>query len=378
MKNIKPNLITLLIITILSINAKCHANSNDSINRNDYQIEIRLSYNFFFHHHLEMQRFPAHFPIYELSFQKVTNGANQWETYYFYPSFGVTFLYSGLGHIGSIGEAYALYPFINFSLNKSKINQLKFRFGLGLGYLTKKYDRYENYQNTSIGSHLNAAISLNFEYRRQVTERLAMSVFAGLVHFSNGSTRVPNNGLNIVTAGLTAAYFIQTPHERIPKSPKEGRPYKGFEKNLFSYYLAFQYSFRDIDDYIGQNKNWSVYNVSFNVMKRISFLSKVGLGVDLVFDESDRVVLDKKNVAYNDIDILKPGVNAAYEIMIGQASIMAHIGFHIAGKERYDGVCYQKFSLKVNVTRHSFAMMSLTTHMAAADYIGLGVGLKIR
>ena len=87
--------------------------SHDSLLRNT-EIDLRLNYGFFVHHHNEMTAYPARFPMFELSLQKQTYGKSLWQSHLNYPTVGVSAFYSSLGNIDIIGNAYALYPFINF------------------------------------------------------------------------------------------------------------------------------------------------------------------------------------------------------------------------------------------------------------------------
>ncbi len=64
---------------------------------------------------------------------------------YNYPFIGLACWYSGLGGTKPLGSAIAVFPYINFPLLRTENFNLYFRTGAGLGYLTRKYDRYDNY-----------------------------------------------------------------------------------------------------------------------------------------------------------------------------------------------------------------------------------------
>lgn len=380
----KRSIIKLILlpafVTILSLHAV--ASNNDSIFAKGFwtniQVSVRGDYGFFVHHHLEMTRFGKHFPAFEVALQKKTYGNDAWQSYFNYPTFGVAAFYSPLGNTDIIGQSVAVYPFITFHFLKSEKNQLNFRFGGGLGYLTKKYDRYDNYQNTSIGSHITAAFNIGLEYSRVIAKRYTIGLHVGLVHFSNGSTRVPNNGLNLITAGISATYLLQDePEKNIPRPEKIGHPYSGWKKDLWSYYLSMQISAKDIDQYRGYGRNWAVYDLSGNVMKRVSFLSKVGVGINVVYDDTDKRILEDEGKTFNDAELIKLGIAASYEIMLGSTSVLVNIGGHVTGKRRADGILYEKVTLKQNITKHTFGALSLTFHNFVADYIGYGIGFRI-
>ena len=165
--------------------------------------EPRVNYGFLIAHHVEMEIYNRHFPSFEFSISQASYGKRQWESFYNYPVMGVTYYNAWLGNSRDIGQAHAVFPFISFPLQKNNKHELNFRMGAGLAYLTKKFDRLTNYKYNAIGSHVNAAVNLMVEYRWKPLDYLQLSAGVQLMHFSNGSVKTPNFGLNIpaVTAG---------------------------------------------------------------------------------------------------------------------------------------------------------------------------------
>lgn len=324
-----------------------------------------------------MKVFSNHFPLFELSVQQSTFGRKSWQSKSNYPTVGVSFLYTGLGEMPEIGRAFAVIPHIDFNFLKSKRNQLNLRLGVGIGYLTQKFDAVNNPKNTFIGSHINAAINISFDYSYMITNRFGASAFIGFTHFSNGSSRTPNNGINIAHTGIGVKYFLNEPKQRIPKQPSDNQQYKSWKKENLSFIFGFSYSLKDVDEYMGYGKSWSVYNLQFNALKRLTEMSKVGIGLDLVYDCTDKEVLRHKGIGFTDIEILKPGINAAYELALGSTSFIINFGYHIAGKDLCEGRVYQKLAIMENIWKGVFATISLTTHYGWADYIGFGIGYRI-
>ena len=324
-----------------------------------------------------MKYFQSHFPLYELNIQQVTTGRKSWQRKSNYPAVGVSLIYTGIGEMPEIGRAFAIVPHINFNCLKSKRHQLNFNFGIGIGYLTQKHDIIENPKNTFVGSHVNAAINISTDYSYMVTNRLGLSAFIGLTHFSNGSTRSPNNGINIAHAGIGAKYFIQEPKQKIARQPSDNQRYKSWVKENFSFNFAFLASKKDIKQFIGYNNNWIVYNIQFNALKHVTEMSKFGIGLDLVYDQTDEAILRLDGVEFTEIEILKPGINVAYEISFGNTSFNINFGYHLAGKEMSEEHIYQKLGAMQNIWKGLFATVQLTTHFGWADYIGFGIGYRI-
>ena len=349
--------------------------SIDSLMRNT-EVDLRIDYGFFVHHHYEMRRYPAHFSMFELSLQKQTYGKQLWQTFFNYPTIGVTAFYSNLDNIDIIGNAYALYPFINFPFNKSKINTFGLRFGVGISYLTERFDNIENYQNTSIGNHFNAAISITFEYKRQIAERYKMSVFAGLTHFSNGCSNQPNSGINIVSAGVSATYKLSEPQGYIPRQEINNDIY--LKKIKPEFYVGMSFGVKRIE--YKQTDNFGVYDLELYILDRITNLSKIGLGLDFVYDATDKIEVVQDYGADADftfVEMLKPGIGLAYELMMGEASFLFNFGFHPYGLDMSYGRWYQKLGIKANIGKYLYGKIALSTHFGVADFIGFGLGVRL-
>lgn len=381
MKNNNRFIKIICFIILLSANYEAFSSdgkksfSIDSLMKNT-EIDLRLNYAFFVHHHFDMTGYPKHFPMFELSLQKQTYGNKDWQTYLNYPTIGITAFYSDLGNVDLIGKAYAIYPFINFPFNKSKVHTFGFRFGVGLGYITNKFDAFENYHNTSIGSHVNAAISLTFEYKYHISDRYKISAFAGLTHFSNGCSQFPNNGINIINAGLSATYLLKEQKKFIPKKEIDNKIYsRTFDPE---FYIGLSYGVKRIE--YNQQTDCSVYNLEVYVMDRITNMSKVGIGLDLVYDATDVITLREfynDNRTHTFAEFLKPGIGLAYELMMGKASFIFNFGYHPWALDMRYGRWYQKLGMKLDFCKYFYGKIALNTHFGAADFIGFGLGIKL-
>lgn len=369
--------ISFATLLIFRCESDLRAGCRDTICNRNLQIELRTSWSFTVCHHQEMNLFRAHFPIFELSLQQTTFGSKTWHQLLNYPAVGVTVIYSGVGGMPEIGSIFGAYPYMSFNFLKSKRNMLNARLGVGIGYATKKWDAKDNPKNTFLGSHVNALFSINVEYSRAISRRWHLSFYTGMTHMSNGGSRCPNNGINLWQFGLSGRYFLKQQRERLPLETIDNKQYRGWESKNISWYISFLYSLKDIDEYMGYGKHWSVYNLQLNVMKHVSQMSKVGIGIDLVYDETDKEILKFKKIDYKPIEILKPGVNVAYELVLKSTSFLFNFGCHVGGKDLCEGRIYQKLNLKQNVSEHIFVTFGLTTHWGWADYLGFGVGFKI-
>jgi hypothetical protein len=365
---------TLLFITMLPGNI--FAQYEHKLFSSNMIIDGKLHYGFIYAQHLEMELFNAHFPALELTIQQITFGKHKWERDYNYPLIGITFLYSGLGSNPSLGQSFALMPFINFPLYKHKDFTFGFRLALGVGYLTKPFDRINNYKNLAIGSHFNAAVNLMFEVRYRINYFLSLTGGISLQHFSNGSLKLPNYGLNVplLNAGISLRPFKanQNIDDRFyaPTDPYEAIIYKTLEFNI-----GGLLGYKNMQAVFGQN--YTVFHIYENTFFRIAKKSKVGFGVDFSYDPSQIKILEMNgDTVDNKLKIIRPGINGAYQLVMSRVGLIFNLGCYLGGMEKSNGPLYEKFSFQYNFSKDFYATVMLKVHWGRADYIGWGLGYK--
>ncbi len=348
---------------------------------NNYQLEYRQHYGFFYHHHLEFERFNSHFPSYELSFQRSTFGRQQWESLWDYPLTGLSFYYSPLGGFEQIGQVFALYPFIGFPLNDNVRSRLNFRMGVGIGYLTNRFHPTDNFQNFAIGSHLNAAANFFFDYRKIVSKRLTFVAGAGLTHFSNGSTKTPNYGLNAFSAVIGMNVFLNEPNPFLEmRHWPVLRPFEYDNKKWYAIEVAQAFGTRDMTMELGNR--YLVSNSSVNWLIPKGMKARFGLGLDLTYDDSERGMLDRKGAILgeelykNRFDIVKAGFSGIYEMRLSRVSFQFQLGVHLTGADQSDGQIFEKLGVKFYIIDPWFFNIALTAHAGRADFIGYGIGYR--
>ena len=347
------------------------------LNASNLLLEGRANYGFLISHHLEMQVFMAHFMAFEINLGIETYGKSHWEAMYAYPIIGVSYWYSGLGNSEFVGKANALFPYINFPLTRSAKFAFNLRVGGGLGYLTRHFDRLNNYKYLAIGSHVNAAINLMFELRWKPTPHINLATGIALMHFSNGSLKTPNYGINIPTANLAMAYRLTRLNEHINKEMIPELNKFEFDGHKFiELEMAGSFGVKEVPEY---DKQFYVYALSGNVFKAVSYKSKVGVGFDFTYDKSDLYTAEIKQIELKqNIQIIRPSANLGYQLNLSRTSFVFNIGFYLGGKIPPPASAYFKTGMHVMLSRNVFGSLILKSHYARVDFIGLGLGYKLK
>lgn len=400
----------LLFFLLLIGNFRVFGQDNPWLANNNIMVEVRGHFGVFWHHHFEMQRFNARYPAIEASIYQNTYGRNEWEAAFNYPYLGFTFYHANFGYniennpeVGdALGSVYAIYPFINYPLFPSEDSQLTFKFGVGLGYLTKCFDNFENYYNFSIGSHVNAAVNLSFEYRQKITHRLMAVASFGLTHFSNGSTKLPNYGLNTFSGALGLAYYLRTPRANLtPASRPEYKPFEFDNKHWLSFDLNYGLGFKNVSQTLGGDSThyYHVHDLSAYMFAQFTQYSRAGVGASLVLDLSDQTLpdhfVDQNGIhieKYNpdtqqlqvydisSIQMTKFNISVCYVLTMNRLSYFFEFGWHMRLNEFTDfskGNIFQKITFRYQLYDNIFANAALMTHFGRADYLCFGLGYRL-
>ena len=329
--------------------------------------------------HSALGRYSRHTPAFELSLHRNTYGQHRWEVLHNYPSIGFTFYYSGFGNdsiAAELGKVFALYPFINFPFTPNESSRLTFKLGVGLSWLTNKFHPTENFHNYAIGSHLNAAINLSFEYRQRIVERLHWVTSIGLTHFSNGATRTPNMGINIFSVATGFSWYLAPPKTRIDKKLRPKNYLFEFDgKRHFVTDYQYTLGFKDMSQQYGTHQYFFVHNIAANFMFQITERDRLGLGLEMVYDNSDKITKPNWGI------YLKPGFLFAYEMMLDRVSFMFNAGVRNnvpLNSKTFGLLFYQKVAVRYYFNENLFTTLAFTTYDIKADFISIGIGYHIQ
>ena len=367
--------ITFFLAFVLTL---CFKVSVAQPSHKNYEIEALAHFGYLYfqndEYHSALGRYSMHAPAYELSLHRNTYGQHRWEVLHNYPSIGLTFYYTSFGNkevSKELGQAFALYPFINFPLTPGENSKVTFKLGVGLAYLTQKFDPTENFHNYAIGSHINAAVNLSFEYRQRIVDRLHWVTSLGLTHFSNGATKSPNMGINSFSIATGLSWNIASPK---PLMDRRLRPVPyTFEFDGHQHFVTdvqFTMGYKDVSQqYGGYESFYLVYDLAANFMFQLTERDRLGVGMELVWDNSDKV-----NPPYYKA-FLKPAGLISYEMMLDRVSFMFNVGIRKnAPNPTQAFLFYQKLGLRYYIWKGLFTSLSFTTYDIKADFLSLGIG----
>lgn len=323
---------------------------------------------------------PHHKMMYPLAEQKYFNSrldicvksrnTKLWHIAYNYPQTGATLLYSGMSSPSSLGRAIALMSFMKISVNKSQKFQHKIYFGLGLGYLTKTFDRLDNYKNIAIGSHFNAALRIFYSFEMPISKYFGIETGFGITHFSNGAISLPNRGANQMSVSLGFKYLNK------PFVAGVSNPDTVHFHSTFSPYF---YLFTGIKQlYVGDKTKYQAFTLGGASEWRYRPFNAALCGIDFFYDASDRAYYQDEGFDYPISSFIKSGFYIGHQWYFDRLSFALNFGAYIYAKNQVGdaGSFYNRLTLRYDLTKNVALNASLKAHFAKADYIEWGIVYK--
>ena len=316
-------------------------------------------------------------------------GDREWEQYYGYPAYGLG-LYTATfpGQNGQLGKPTAIYGFFRGPYKRFDKVALNYTVGLGLTYNWKPYNPVTNPWNVVIGSKQTVYIEFGTNLSIPLSKHFELVAGGVFNHFSNGSLKKPNKGINLVAPFVQLNYQFNERPEFKWQPP--GPIAKTWETNLAISYGAKQLQM-DTTGLHGvspwNNKLFNACNLSINWQRPVSHIVKAGFGTDLVYDETFNTTLafDDRNQPYkvhgNFWDGISLGFFGSAEFDLSHFAAWTQLGYYVIRKDdNEDGhKLYQVVGLKFFFLKNTYAGLGIrATQFSNADFIAWTIGHRIK
>ena len=307
------------------------------------------------------------------------------------------FTYQGVGlgyntffNSAEVGTPVALYVFQHAriaALTERLSLDYEWNFGLSFGW--KPFDEQTNPFNTVVGSKINAYINLGLMLNWRFAPRWSLTAGVGLTHFSNGNTRYPNGGVNLIggRVGVMRTFGRDAADARRAAVRRSDpfRPYVSYDVILYGA-LRKKGFLQESRAYLIPG-SFAVAGLNFTPMYNFSRFFRAGLSLDAQYDESANL---KDHIAndYPLADELKfhrppfkeqfaVGVSIRCEVVMPIFSINLGIGKNLIGRGDDTNSFYQVFALKADVARNVFLHVGYQLYkFRNPNNLMLGVGYR--
>jgi hypothetical protein len=314
---------------------------------------------------------------YEINFTQQTYGTKDWQQRRGYPVLGFGIAYTNYGIDSIYGKCISIYPNLQVPIIRGKKIEWTFRAAFGLGYATRKYERYGTWDtlNTAIGSHFNNYTFFATDLRYRINKHWDVQIGGNFSHMSNAAFRMPNLGINLYGAHVGLRYFpVTSQPERIKKDLKP-------LKNRWLVQARVGISATELGPPDGPL--YPIYLVSGYASKRYHSKNKVFAGIDYSYHSHIYQFLrnNEIHVGEEKANSWKGSIFAGHEFLFGHLGIMLQIGVYY--KQPYLALdkYYQKLGGNVYLiqrekgfVKEMYASALLKTHKTQAELVEMGLG----
>lgn len=307
---------------------------------------------------------------FKISWRKISN--TTFNYLYRYPTLGIGFN-STLKNYEEIGRPQSIYGFMEIPFSIKGINR-KVSFGyftqLGVGFNLRPYDSIANPSNKYIGSKVNGYVNIGLNTTVNISSRIDFLASLGLKHYSNGSARKPNAGINIFPLNLSLRYKLGEIYST-PSSPPE-IPEKKLETfwNLALYTGVKNYEIGDPTYFRG--------GIGINYLLEPSYKYRLGIGLDLFWAQGMGLRFPGQNFSFQDQTSL--AVVGSWEWRLTERIyIPIGLGAYLYRNELNQEITwfYERIGARYCFSNNLFVGMQIKAHKAKADFFEFTFGYTV-
>jgi len=282
------------------------------------------------------------------------------------PIYGLAWYVSTFHNDTGIGRPHAVYGYARVPwVRKPKWN-INYELGFGMSYNFEPYDDVSNPTNLLIGSYKNAFIHLSANAEYNFSNRFSAGLGIGFKHFSNGSTKQPNAGINLIPITLYGVYTIDK------RTPDYSKPQVAKFQNNHHFGVFFCPSSKSFGP---TENNYFVSTLSFQYLYQVGYKARWGGGVDIFYKSSgpDKVMTDESDFSKS----MSYAVFAGYDwVLTERLSVNVAFGWylkrHYANEETTP--YYERVCPRYRVNKHLVVGVGIKAHKGGADYLEWTVG----
>lgn len=332
-----------------------------------------------------------------LDYSRQTGAGQSWAAAHRYPALGLSAYYNQFAS-PSLGFGFSLLPHLHyrFALFGSRRWYGHYHLGFGVAWLSERYDSLRNPDNQNISTPLNVAFDFRLGLNYRLNPQWHLRLQGGLLHYSNGASRLPNYGINLSQWQLGLEYRWGKA-QALPSPSTQAKPWQR-EGLLLLMQAGRRQLLEDLQYYPVQN-----FNLEQNW--RVNEATRLGLGLAVFNDATHqeyRAWADKWGDGEDPDRAWYQSLNAGpylnYELVFNRFSALLQTGFYLLGAYRpfeatidYDGdgvdfvhrvrlnrtYLFNRVGFRYCLGQHYLFNLSLKTHLFQAQYIELGIGYRL-
>ena len=243
--------------------------------------------------------------------------------------------------------------------------------GFGLGYMSKT--TFSDPETRIFGTHINGLFTADLKASYQLAKLWAATAELGFTHYSNGSFKIPNAGINTINAALGVKYTL--PKVDSLKYEKAELNNKPIQKHGFDLVVGAGQRGR-------YQEHKGFFRMGFYGGYSRFFNQVLGLRIGLdatYYDQVYNPLVYDDTVPYwgRSYDHWRLGTSLGGEVKMQKFALTANVGHYLHMKSPVGQKWYWNTSLKFYVTPKFGIQAMLNAHKFQADYINWGVFVRL-
>jgi len=315
-----------------------------------------------------------------------TTGKKLWEQLYNYPRYGFGLYKPLFPDAPYLGNPFAIYGAMSFPLKRWEKLSFNFDVGLGLAFNWESY--LEDKYNLAMGASESIIFSTAFSMEKRFSNGLRFNLGTGFVHFSNGSLKIPNLGINVFSPRAGIGYNFSKPeppfrYQVVPEYQKHSE----INFSVFTGWRNILYTGTDVDS-ITQRKGvyYRCYGLSGSYNYQVSYKSKFGIGLmtDYLGYVNSSISAENGMLVGHPAsfeDGFEISIFPSYELVMNKASLLLQPGFYLYRQKvpEQTPFIYQRIGLKYYLTDEISLALNMRAHQwSIADFIEWTIGYSFR
>lgn len=300
-----------------------------------------------------------------------TDGSRDWHHLYGLPSYGFGVSVASLNNGDAITRPVEAYTFFSWPFAQlSERAQVTTDFGMGVSWNWKAFDDRTNSYTTVLGSGVNARIDWGFYLRYLLTPQTSLYAGVDYTHRSNGGTRQPDIGINVLGPSVSLRYNFAPEHSVRPfRQPASFRP-------AWEFVVGGAGGLKNVvdDSRPNRTRDYTTLGLNAGLQRHFYRYGKVATGTELTYDASTAA---HPNAGPR--EQMAVGIYGGYEHVIGRFSAIVQLGYNVANRGTTRPRLYERFGWRYHFDDHYWSTFAVRAVKGRkADFLELGAGYRTR
>lgn len=309
---------------------------------------------------------------FELNYIKPSTGKKLWQHENNFPEHGFGLTCFVLNNPKVFGNIYASYIFCDIPLSKKeKPFRLYMRLAAGLAYAPVHFSIPANPYNDMISAPLDGYGNIKWFFRWNLSKQVCWDLGFSYTHVSNGSSNLPNLGVNILAINTGLIYKFINPVKNLITRVDSGSLRKT------KYEVLLWAGIGKVQEYVFGNK-YQAQSYSAAFYSNIRNTHKIGAGIDVFYNGANVELLKEEGIHLSsNLQNIQTGFKVSYAYNLGRLSIPIEFGTYVYSKYKEASPFYQRLGVRYYFKNNMVALITLRTYWVQAYCLEFGVGYRI-